>query len=149
MVTICDHLRFATHYRANALSGLTDRCATGGIALGLHRVTTAGDGTMIDVRSIAGLLAGVLVATAAYAEASGSASKPAKAAKPAAQGSGNIDLKRDVNQAWSEMRRVPQEIGKGVPAAGREAGNAFKGGWNKARDGFTGKAPPMIPDPPK
>jgi len=36
-----------------------------------------------------------------------------------------------------------------VPAAGREAGKAFQGGWNKARDGFTGKAPPTIPDPPK
>ena len=104
---------------------------------------------MIDVRSIAGLLAGALVATVAYAQASDSASKPAKAAKPAAPRSESIDIKRDAKQAWSEMRRVPREVGKGVPAAGREAGNAFRGGWNKARDGFTGKAPPTIPDPPK
>jgi hypothetical protein len=47
------------------------------------------------------------------------------------------------------MRKAPGEISKGVPAAGREAGKAFQGGWNKARDGFTGKAPPTIPDPPK
>lgn len=112
---------------------------------------------MIDIRSIVGLLAGALVATAAYSEpaaapkaqASEPAPKPAKAAKQTAPRSGNIDIKRDAKEAWSEMRRTPQELKRGVPAAGREAGNAFKGGWNKTKDGFTGKAPPTIPDPPK
>ncbi len=108
---------------------------------------------MIGSRSIVGLVAGVLVATAPYAQSGTPAPEPApkaaKAAKPTAPRSQSIDIKRDVNQAWSEMRRIPQEVGKGVPAAGREAGNAFKGGWNKAKEGFTGKAPPTIPDPPK
>ncbi len=109
---------------------------------------------MIDLRSIAGLLAGSLVATAAYAQSTGAQAtepvpKPAKAAKQTAPRSESIDIKRDAKEAWSEMRRIPQEIGTGVPAAGREAGKAFKGGWSKAKDGFTGKAPPTIPDPPK
>ena len=109
---------------------------------------------MIDIRSIVGLLAGTLVATTALAQstpaqAPDSASKPAKAAKQTAPRSESIDIKRDAKEAWSEMRRAPAEISKGVPAAGREAGKAFQGGWNKARDGFTGKAPPTIPDPPK
>ncbi len=108
---------------------------------------------MIDLRSIAGLLAGAFVATAAYAQsgtpAPESAPKAAKPAKKSSPPSRSIDIKRDAKEAWSEMRRVPQEVGKGVPAAGREAGQAFRGGWNKAKDGFTGKAPPTIPDPPK
>ena len=104
---------------------------------------------MIDLRLIVGLLAGAFVATAAYAQAPESTPKSAKAAKQATPPSRSIDIKRDAKQAWSEMRRAPQEIKEGVPAAGREAGKAFKGGWNKAKDGFTGKAPPTIPDPPK
>ncbi|MGH7646211.1 MAG: hypothetical protein ACREMR_11570 [Gemmatimonadales bacterium] len=104
---------------------------------------------MIDLRSIVGLLAGAVVATATHAQATESTPKPAKAAKQTAPRSESIDIKRDAKEAWSEMRRIPQEIGKGVPAAGREAGKAFQGGWNKAKDGFTGKAPPTIPDPPK
>lgn len=104
---------------------------------------------MIDLRSIVGLLAGALLATAPYAQTPESTPKPAKAAKQTAPPSQNIDIKRDAKEAWSEMRRAPEEISKGVPAAGREAGKAFQGGWNKARDGFTGKAPPTIPDPPK
>ena len=108
---------------------------------------------MIHSRSIVGLVAGVLVATAPYAQsgtpAPESASKAAKATKQAAPRSQNIDIKRDAKQAWSEMRRIPQEVGKGVPAAGREAGRTFAGGWNKAKEGFAGKVPPTIPDPPK
>jgi hypothetical protein len=108
---------------------------------------------VIDFRSIVGLLAGAVVATAANAQsgtqAPESAPKAAKAAKQTAPPSQSIDLKRDAKEAWSEMRKAPGEISKGVPAAGREAGKAFQGGWNKARDGFTGKAPPTIPDPPK
>ncbi|HLB16810.1 MAG TPA: hypothetical protein VJM14_17925 [Burkholderiales bacterium] len=104
---------------------------------------------MIDLRSIVGLLAGALVAIAAYAQAPESTPRPAKAAKQAAPPPQTIDLKRDAKQAWSEMRRAPQEIKKGVPAAGREARDTFKSGWNKTKDGFTGKVPPTIPDPPK
>jgi hypothetical protein len=108
---------------------------------------------MIDSRSIVGLIAGALVATAPYAQsetrAPGSAPKAAKAAKQTAPRSQSIDIKRDAKEAWSEMRRIPQEVGKGVPAAGREAGRTFAGGWNKAKEGFTGKVPPTIPDPPK
>jgi hypothetical protein len=104
---------------------------------------------VIDLRSIVGLLAGALVATAANAQSTESTPKPAKAAKQTAPRSEGIDIKRDAKEAWSEMRKAPGEISKGVPAAGREAGKAFQGGWNKARDGFTGKAPPTIPDPPK
>jgi len=106
------------------------------------------------IRSFVGLFAGALVAAAAYAQSSAaqtpeSKPKPAKAAKQAAPPPETIDLKRDAKQAWSEMRRAPQEIKKGVPAAGREARDTFKSGWNKTKDGFTGKAPPTIPDPPK
>ncbi len=109
---------------------------------------------MIVIRSFVGLIVGALVAAAAYAQSSAaqtpeSTPKPAKAAKQAAPPPATIDFKRDAKEAWSEMRRAPEEISKGVPAAGREAGKAFQGGWNKARDGFTGKAPPTIPDPPK
>jgi len=104
---------------------------------------------VIDLRSIVALLAGALVATAANAQSTESTPKPAKAAKQAAPPPGTIDLKRDAKQAWSEMRRAPQEIKKGVPAAGREARDTFKSGWNKTKDGFTGKVPPTIPDPPK
>lgn len=111
---------------------------------------------MIDIRSIVGLLAAALVATAAYAEPTAAPKaqapeptpKPAKAAKQTAPRSGNIDIKRDAMEAWSEMRRAPQEIGKGVPAAGREARDTFKSGWNKTKEGFTGAAPPTIPDRP-
>ncbi len=104
---------------------------------------------MIDLRSIVALLAGALVATAANAQSTESTPKPAKAAKQAAPPPGTIDLKRDAKQAWSEMRRTPEELRKGMNAAGRDARDTFKSGWNKARDGFTGKAPPTIPDPPK
>ena len=110
---------------------------------------------MIDIRSIVGLLAAAHVATAAYAESTAApkaqapepASKPAKAAKQTAPGSGNIDLKRDVKEGWSEMRRTPQAIKEGVPAAGGEARDQFKSGWNKAKEGFTRSAPPTIPKP--
>lgn len=111
---------------------------------------------MIDIRSIVGLLAGALVATAAYAEptaapkaqASEPTPKPAKAAKQTAPRSGNIDLKRDLKEGWAEMRRAPQEIKRGVPAAGREARDQLKSGWNKTKEGFTGSVPPTIPDRP-
>ena len=115
---------------------------------------------MIDIRSIVGLLAAALVATAAYAEptaapkaqASEPTPKPAKAAKQAsgqtAPRSGDINLKRDAKQAWSEMRRTPQEIKEGMAAAGRQARDQFKSGWNKTREGFKGSQPPTIPDPP-
>jgi hypothetical protein len=116
----------------------------------------AKDRTVIDIRSIVGLLAGALVASAAHAQSSATQPpepkpkpKPANAAKQAAPRSDTIDIKRDARQAWSEMRRIPQEVGKGVPAAGREAGKTFQGGWNKAKEGFTGNVPPTIPDPPK
>jgi hypothetical protein len=101
---------------------------------------------MSALRAIVALLVAPLVATAAYAQST-EASKPAKAAKQPHPGT--VDLKRDANQAWSEMRKAPAEIGKGVPAAGREAGKTFREAGGKARDGFTGKAPPTIPDPPK
>jgi hypothetical protein len=101
---------------------------------------------MTALREIVALLAAALVVSAAYAQST-DASKPAKAAKQAHPGT--IDFKRDMNQAWSEMRRAPAEIGKGVPAAGREAGRTFSEAGRKARDGFTGKTPPTIPDPPK
>jgi hypothetical protein len=100
---------------------------------------------MTALRAIVGLLAAALAAAAAYAQST-EVSKPAKAAK---QAKPTIDLKRDVNQAWSEMRRAPAEISKGVPAAGREAGKTFSEAGRKVRDGFTGKAPPTIPDTPK
>ena len=108
---------------------------------------------MIDIRSIVGLLAGTLVATTALAQstpaqAPDSASKPAKAAKQTAPRSESIDIKRDAKEAWSEIRRAPQEISKSVPAAGREARDTFKSGWNKAKEGFTGAVPPTIPDRP-
>ena len=114
---------------------------------------------MIEIRSIVGLLVAALVATAAYAEptatpkaqASEPTPKPGKAAKQAsgqtAQRSGDINLKRDLNEGWSEMRRTPQAIKEGVPAAGREARDQFKSGWNKAKEGFTGSAPPTVPKP--
>lgn len=104
---------------------------------------------MIRIRSIVGLLASAVVATATYAQSTESAPKPAKAAKPAAPKPESIDLKRDANQAWSEMRKAPAEVKKGVSAAGRDAGKTFSEAGGKARDGFTGKAPPVIPDPPK
>jgi hypothetical protein len=111
---------------------------------------------VIDIRSIVGLLVAALVATAAYAEptaapkaqAPETTPKPAKAAKQTAPRSGDINLKRDLNEGWSEMRRAPQEIKKGVPAAGRDARDQFKSGWNKAKEGFTGAVPPTIPDRP-
>ncbi len=109
---------------------------------------------MIVRRSIVRLFAGALVATAVYAQSSAaqtpeSKAKPAAGAKQAARQPDTIDIKRDAKQAWSEMRRTPEELRKGMNAAGRDARNTFKSGWNKARAGFTGKAPPTIPDPPK
>jgi hypothetical protein len=101
---------------------------------------------MTALRAIVALLVAALAATAAHAQ-SGDASKPAKAAKQSQ--SRGFDPKRDVNEAWSEMRKAPAEIKKGVPAAGRDAGRTFSEAGRKARDGFTGKAPPTIPDPPK
>ena len=59
----------------------------------------------------------------------------------------NIDIKRDAKEAWSEMRRTPAEIQKGMSAAAKDARDQFKSGWNKAKEGFTGKAPPTIPKP--
>jgi len=114
---------------------------------------------VIDIRSIVGLVAAALVATAAYAEPTAApkaqapepAPKPAKAAKSTsaqtAPRSADINLKRDAKQAWSEMRRTPRAIKEGVPAAGREARDQFKSGWNKAKEGFTGSAPPTVPKP--
>jgi hypothetical protein len=102
------------------------------------------------LRATLALLFATLAASAAHAQPTESpsrSSKPGKAPKQAS--TGTIDPKRDAKQAWSEMRKVPGELKKGVPAAGREAGKTFRGGWNKAKEGFTGKAPPTIPDPPK
>lgn len=109
---------------------------------------------MIDLRSIIALLAGTLVATVAHAESTAAqtpepGAKSAKAAKQKAPESRSIDIKRDAKEAWAEMRKAPQGIKKGVPAAARDAGNGFKSAWNKTKDGFAGKVPPTIPDPPK
>jgi hypothetical protein len=94
-------------------------------------------------RAIAGLLAASLAATTAYAQSTESGAK----SQPSKQQS--IDLRRDANEAWSEMRKGAAEARKGVPAVGREAGKTFSEAGGKVRDGFTGKAPPTIPDPPK
>jgi hypothetical protein len=99
---------------------------------------------MTRIRSMALLLAAAAVATGVQAQSSQSGAKSAKAQKQ--QG---IDIKRDAKEAWSDMQRVPSEVSKGVSAAGRDAAKTFREAGGKVRDGFTGKAPPTIPDPPK
>jgi hypothetical protein len=108
---------------------------------------------MIGLRAIAGLLATVFIAVAAYAEpapteASASTTKPAKAAKStSAQRSRSIDIRRDAKEGWSEVKRSGHAIKSGVPAAGRAARDTAKLHWNRAKEGFTGSPPPTVAKP--
>jgi hypothetical protein len=104
---------------------------------------------VLDIRPVIALAAAAAFATVAYAEPTDSAkaesrastAQSAKSAKQAPAKAGSqphtIDFKRDVNEAWSQMRRFPPEVKEGTQRAGREIGAGSRSFGREARDSFS------------